>query len=111
MNKFADYFQMIKDIQKDEGLKARIKEANITDIDGLVAFANSMGYKFDKYSIPLCSNETPGDSQELSDADLEAVAGGKGSGACGSPGNVTCTSLQCYQYTTAVKQVCSEISC
>lgn len=100
---------MIKDIKADKILAEKFKSASINDIDGLIKFANTLGYKLNRDKIPLTTSAVLDGCDELRDTDLEAVVGGKGSG--GNSNNVTCTSIQCGNYTTKIRQTCHEIKC
>ena len=59
----------------DETLKKRVKEIGLKDLDGLVAYGKEQGYEFSKEDFGTMAKEAEG-NKELSDADLEKVAGG-----------------------------------
>lgn len=80
MGKFVDFY--VKVMETPE-LKAKVS-AIITGggdaaIDKLIALAKENGFEFTKQEVAdYFKTNFSGDGAELSDADLEAVAGGKG---------------------------------
>lgn len=74
----ADAERFAKDITDDEGLRDAVK-AEATGLASIVEFAKSKGYDFTiDEAKEYIQSRAP---QELTDQQLEAVAGGKGGGS------------------------------
>ena len=60
---------------EDEAVKAKAKEIGLEDMEGQIEYANSLGLDFSTDDLQALAKETAKQG-ELSDEDLESVAGG-----------------------------------
>ena len=70
---FKKYGQMISE---DEKVRAKAKEIGISDPDGQIAYAKTLGLEFTVNDMEELVKETGVSKDELSEEDLEMVAGG-----------------------------------
>lgn len=70
MSAAADIERFAKDVQRNEALRAEVKALG-SDQDAIIRLANAKGYQFTVDDVSAL-----GSSGELSDEQLEAVAGG-----------------------------------
>ena len=70
---FKKYGQMIAE---DEKVRAKAKEIGISDPDGQIAYAKTLGLEFTVKDMEDLVKETGVSKDELTEEDLEMVAGG-----------------------------------
>ena len=70
-----NFKQFVTSVSGDEELAAKVKEAG-TDVDKIIALGKEKGLEFTAEDIKAAHEEAAGSSEELSDEDLEKVAGG-----------------------------------
>ena len=73
LDDFKKYGQMIAD---DEGVRAKAKDIGIGDIDGQIVYAKTLGLEFNVQDMEAMANEAGISKDELSEEDLEMIAGG-----------------------------------
>lgn len=83
---------------ENEEVREKAKSIGLQDIDGQIAYAKTLGLEFTKEDMEALSKEVgAGQSDELSEEDLEKVAGGAvtttGAAVAGMAAGVATTSL------------------
>lgn len=78
-NKFVEFYAMVMQSPELHAKFAEISSGTGTDVfDQLIAFAKENGFDFTKEEVLEYFKTNFNNSGELTDDDLEAVAGGKG---------------------------------
>lgn len=70
---FKKYGQMI---EEDQNVRKRAKEIGMNDLDGQIAYAKGLGLEFTVDDMKALADEVGASADELSDEQLEQVAGG-----------------------------------
>ncbi len=70
---FKKYGQMIA---QDEKVRARAKEIGVGNVDGQIQYAQTLGLHFTQDDLRQAVKESGASSKELSEEQLEQVAGG-----------------------------------
>lgn len=68
--------EFTKAVVTNETYQEKAKKIGLNDIDGLVKFGKELGYEFSLEDLQAYANETGSQKDELSEEDLELVAGG-----------------------------------
>jgi len=68
--------EFTKTVVENEVHQEKAKKIGLNDIDGLIGFGKELGYEFSLEDLQALANETGSQSEELSEEDLEQVAGG-----------------------------------
>lgn len=78
----AEVERFVENLKNDEGLRNELSE-HASGIGSIVGFAKDHGYEIDDEEVRVYINAQA--EQELTDEQLEMVAGGKGGGNDGGP--------------------------
>ncbi len=70
---FKKYGQMIA---QDEKVRARAKEIGVGNVDGQISYAKTLGLNWTQQDLAKAVKESGASSKELSEEQLEQVAGG-----------------------------------
>ena len=70
---FKQFSQKVAD---DEAIREKVKEIGQTNVDGIIAYANQLGYSFTSDDMIATAKEAGVNVDELNEEQLEKVAGG-----------------------------------
>jgi predicted ribosomally synthesized peptide with nif11-like leader len=63
-------------IAQDEKVRAKAKEIGVENVDGQIQYAKTLGLEFTKDDLAMAVKEASASSKELTEEQLEKVAGG-----------------------------------
>jgi len=99
---FKKYGQMIAE---DEKVRAKAKEIGLNDLPGQVAYAKTLGFEFTREDVASVAKQAGLSSTELSEEQLQKVAGGVGTTTAALAGAMLATVGPIYQQTLITPDV------
>ena len=72
----SDVKAFFEKVNSDPALVAKAKAVGTSDYDKVLAFAKELGFSFNQKDLLAHLADSLGDSSELSEGDLDSVAGG-----------------------------------
>jgi len=99
--------RFVADLKSNEGLRSELS-GHASGVGSVVSFAKDKGYDIDADEAAAYIHGQAG--RELNDAELDAVAGGKGSGSVTSVTNVVTVAEAVTQTAAAVEIVAATVA-